>query len=187
MDQRVRGVVLNNGYRYLVASAGDRLEELLMELPAPLRELGGECRVGEWYPLDYFNALNVATASLGSDAASVRAVMEGCGANHAQQGLNTFMKLLLRMLTPELFVKKFQTFFERDLDFGGEIETNFAADARLITIGFRRNAVVHAPAFATGLCRTILTAVMNKPVEATADESNLPKPVEFTVTLTWPA
>src|SRR5262245_43844996 len=73
---------------------------LSLELKTALREIGPAA----WYPRQYQVELLRAVAEAHADEAATRRDLLRCGAGMAV-GDNEFMKLLLKVLTPELFLK----------------------------------------------------------------------------------
>jgi hypothetical protein len=99
---------------------------LPLELKAELRELVP----GSWYPRRHEVEILQAIAYVHGDEESTRRNLLRCGASMAV-GSNEFMKLLMRVLTPELFMKKLASFWKRDhQDSGGYRLDRFDAEAR---------------------------------------------------------
>ncbi len=189
MEYRVRGHVINGVYEYFDSHCpAERRQELNALLPAGLREVAGNGKPGAWHPLSYFEALNHAIAALGKTEDESRLHIDGAAEHLAKQSLNTFMKLLLRMLTPALFVRKFPVFYSRDLDTGTRISVDLQLDRGHLTCSFENNTVVHAPPFSAGFIRTIFGAVIGTPVrvESAGPWSMAePTPVSFRDELRW--
>jgi hypothetical protein len=82
---------------------------LPLELRVALREISS----AGWYPRRYEVALLQAVAEAHGDEAGTRRDLLRCGASMAVGG-NEFMKLLMKVLTPELFLKKAPRFWTRD-------------------------------------------------------------------------
>ena len=88
---------------------------LSLELKTTLREIAP----ASWYPRELQVEMLRAVASAHGDEAATRRDLLLCGAGMAVGG-NEFMKLLTKVLTPELFLKKASRFWVRDhQDSGG--------------------------------------------------------------------
>jgi hypothetical protein len=87
---------------------------LPLELKTQLRELVP----GAWYPRRHEVEILQAVAHVHGDEESARRTLLRCGASLAV-GNNEFMKLLMRVLTPELFVRKLASFWNRDHQHSG--------------------------------------------------------------------
>jgi hypothetical protein len=86
------------------------------ELSPELRKLLGEAKPAEWCPVSLLNEVNrqVADKLAQNDDDRAREALYLCGKFIAGEATNTFLKILLKMLTPALFVKKLPDIFKRD-------------------------------------------------------------------------
>ena len=122
-EPMTRGMVLAGidgfiGKRYDQATAQRLRDGYSTELKTAVRDV----KIAAWYPRAFFIELNRAVASVaGNDSAYTDLL--GAGRSIAGIATNTFMKLLLRMLTPRMFAKKFPDFWKRD-NRGGYIQVD---------------------------------------------------------------
>jgi hypothetical protein len=110
----IRGHVIQHTVRYFRSECDPdlalRIEAALpLELKAQLRELVP----ASWYPRRFEVEILDTIARIYDDELAVRNHLIRCGASMAV-GNNDFMKLLTRVLTPELFLKKLPSFWSRD-------------------------------------------------------------------------
>jgi len=99
-------------------------EQLLRRIPDDVRTSLSEIKPAEWYPRRYSVEMLRAIAShRGDDEQAVKDDLVRCGTFIATEASNTFLKILMKMLTPALFAKKIPDFWRRDQK-GGHIEVN---------------------------------------------------------------
>ena len=113
-EPMIRGHVIHHTVRFFRDECEPDLAlqieaALPLELKATLRELSPAA----WYPRRFQAEVLHAIAQGHGDEESTRAYLLRCGAGMAV-GSNDFMKLLMRVLTPELFLKKLPSFWARD-------------------------------------------------------------------------
>jgi hypothetical protein len=119
-EPMIRGYIIQHTTRFYRSECDPdtalRIDAALpLELKAELREI----MPATWYPRRFQVELLQAIAHAHGDEESSRRKMLQCGAGMAV-GENEFMKLLTRVLTPELFLKKLGSFWARDhQDSGG--------------------------------------------------------------------
>jgi hypothetical protein len=117
MDEATRGSSLAGLLSYLEKSCDDaRFREVQAALSPELRRDLAGVKHAAWYPRRHFIELNEAIASLheGNETAT-RDALEAAGREISYIASNTFMRLLLKMLTPAQFAKKFPDFWNRDM------------------------------------------------------------------------
>jgi hypothetical protein len=130
-EPMIRGHVIQQTVRFFRGECEPELAlridaALPLQLKAELRELVP----GEWYPRRHEVEILQAIAYVHGDEDSARRSLLRCGASMAV-GNNEFMKLLTRVLTPELFMKKLTSFWNRDhKDSGGYRLDRVDLDAR---------------------------------------------------------
>ncbi|MBX3092878.1 MAG: hypothetical protein KF801_10285, partial [Cryobacterium sp.] len=72
-----------------------------------------------WYPLSTISALYSGIAQLhDGDEAKAFATLRGCGMFIAESATNTFLKLLMRVMTPSVFASKAPNIWTRDNRYG---------------------------------------------------------------------
>lgn len=118
---QVRGYMLSTTAAFLRQTAaarglGDPSEHFSPVLRSSLNNV---VPVG-WYPVAYVAELNRLIASLlaDNDEERARKDLESCGQFMAVEATNTFMRLLMRVLTPALFAKKLPDLWRRDTTYG---------------------------------------------------------------------
>jgi hypothetical protein len=68
-----------------------------------------------WHPRAHWIEVLRAVVSVHSDPIASRADLAECGKAICEDAANTFMKLILKIMTPRLFAKKFPDFWVRDM------------------------------------------------------------------------
>jgi hypothetical protein len=83
------------------------------------REIVLSAKAAEWQPVSALSELlnTIAATAKGNDAEGQRLLIN-CGKYMAREATNTFLRLLMRMLTPALFAKKLPEFWRRDCNRG---------------------------------------------------------------------
>jgi len=103
---------------------------------------------GEWYPRSEVLLLWRAIADAGGDEKGAYENLIRCGEFNANRAAGTFLKLLLKMLTPRTFAKKFSDFWAHDHRGGQVAVEQLDAKNLLIEIrdiaGFDHVAVISA-------------------------------------------
>lgn len=138
MDEpMIRGHILEQTARFYRASHDHstvaRIDgELSIEVKVALESLSPD----EWYPRRFqVEMLNAFALVRGSGDATYGDILR-CGAALAQP-TNEFSKLLMALMTPELFVKKLPRFWSRDHKGGGSFEIEPLGDQRGARIKLR--------------------------------------------------
>jgi hypothetical protein len=82
--------------------------------------LSSQVKHGGWYAMSHLTELNRVTTSIvcKGDSARAQQALHDCGRYVAGEATNTFLKMLLKMLTPNLFAKKLPDVFRRDFSSG---------------------------------------------------------------------
>jgi hypothetical protein len=120
-EPQIRGYIIAHTARFARAHL-DETDSLRFdgELGVDLKTLLGEIVPFGWYPRRYEVELLRALADVRGRESAYGDLML-CGSSMASIN-NQFMTLLMRVMTPELFVKKLGKFWERDHQGGGRIE-----------------------------------------------------------------
>jgi hypothetical protein len=121
-ELQARGYLIKNIAAYVQDRIGSQeWARVSVNLSPELRALvGGEIKTAGWYPIAQLNELSsiiINTIAKG-DQESARQAFQTCGQYCAREAINTFLKLLLKMLTPGLLVKKLPDIFRRDFSDG---------------------------------------------------------------------
>ncbi len=125
-DIQARGYILAMTFKFLRETAGERkTEEILASVSPALREVVPAIQPAAFYPLSMFAELNrtLVTHLAGNDEEKAEKVLIECGRYIGKEASNTFLKLLMRMLTPKLIMKKIPDFWKRDVT-GGRVEVH---------------------------------------------------------------
>ena len=102
-------------------------------VPAEVREALAHMEPAEWYPRDYSVALLRGIVAVKNDAERSYEDLVACGAFVAGEATNTFLRLLMKILTPTMFFKKIPEFWARDTKGCGRFEADLsdAGEGRL--------------------------------------------------------
>lgn len=124
MEPMARGLVIKGFGAYLERSCSDAQREQVRASVTPdVRAALMDPVASRWYPRSYFVELNRAVAALHTQEADALEALSAAGRNMAEIATGTFMKLLLKMLTPALFARKFSDFWAHD-NRGGRIDVD---------------------------------------------------------------
>jgi len=109
---------------YLRAHYGDGAAEVEARIPADVRARLNEVTDVGWYPRSYTVAIYRAIAEhTRAKGADVRKAIFDMGHGVAQRALETFLKLVIKVMTPEVFVRKIPDVWLRDHR-GGYLKTD---------------------------------------------------------------
>lgn len=145
----IRGYAIIQTARYLQTQfSPEQSRRGMAALPAAIRDAIPTWKPGEWYPRETTIALYRAIAGLGGDEPKVYEDLVRCGEFIASEAAGTFLRLVMRIMTPVLFASKIPDFFRRDHSAGSfEVDTSRAKEAlismRLVDVaGFDHIGVV---------------------------------------------
>jgi hypothetical protein len=162
-----RGYILATTAGYLRETAGaEKAEKIIKGLSTELQQAIGTVTPANWYPIPLLAELNRAmVASLaGNDEQRAREILEGCGRYMGHEASNTFLRLLMRMLTPGLFATKLPSIWKRDFT-GGRLEID-VTDTQLVCRIFDTYGHDHIGPISAGWIGFALKA-MGKTIEKT--------------------
>jgi hypothetical protein len=119
---QMRGYVPMSAATYLRNTAGEQTAaRLLASMPAQARRSLETATQAGWCPAPDVAELFRVIASLGDgDEDRARNHLVECGKNAAREASNTFLRLLMKLLTPAMFAKKLPELWGRDCT-GGKI------------------------------------------------------------------
>lgn len=125
MEPMIRGYSVKQQLNFLETQYEPSVsEKLLAQVPAEVRRDLMTVKPAEWYPRQHSVAVLRAIASHGGkNQDAVQSDLMRCGTFIATEATNTFLKLLMKMLTPTLFAKKIPDFWQRDMK-GGRFEAD---------------------------------------------------------------
>lgn len=131
---QLRGYMIAKTAEFLRETALARgMEDPSEKLSAPLRSALKSMTPVGWYPVAYIGELNrlVVTALAENDEERARSDLASCGKFLAEEATSTFMRLLMRVLTPGLFARKLPELWRRDCTYG---KLDIQTDERTMTI-----------------------------------------------------
>lgn len=124
MEPQTRGLVIKGFSAYLERHCTESERERIRQaLSQDVRIALVNPTTSRWYPRAHFVELNRAVAALHTQEADVLEALSAVGRNIAEIATGTFMKLLLKLLTPTLFARKFSDFWAHD-NRGGRIDVD---------------------------------------------------------------
>lgn len=138
-----------------------------------------------WYPRAHFIELNRAIANLhaDSDEEAAEALTEA-GRHICEIASNSFMKLLLRMLTPKMFSQKFPDFWDRDNRGGAcRVDTSELDQNRMVAWIEDVKGFDHVGPVARGYVGFAMERITGKPVKITMEGWSLENPSEESIRL----
>jgi hypothetical protein len=187
-ESKARGYILATTVGYLRETAGpEKAAQIIKGLSPQLQTTIETVSPATWYPVSLLAELNRAMVSAlaGKDEASARELLEGCGRYMGHEASNTFLRLFMRMLTPNLFAKKLPDIWKRDFT-GGRLEID-VTEGRLICRIFDTHGHDHIGPISAGWIGFALKA-MGKQIEKVNLQhwslSN-PNPSEVAIEYLW--
>ncbi len=92
-----------------------RRERALAKIPSETIRTAETAKPTEWYPASHtFHVYDALIDACDRDPALVEEALIGVGKFTAQEATNSFLRLLMKVLTPTLFAKKLPSLYERD-------------------------------------------------------------------------
>jgi len=160
--------------------------DALAQVPAATLQMAAGLAPAAWLPGEYYvDTLRKLAAVANGDNERARELLIESGVYVARTATNTFLRLLMKMLTPNLFAKKLPDFWKRDCTIG-RLEVEVAPPK--ITCRFIDMAAFdHAACTGAGFLSSAFQA-MGKTIEKIEiKEWSLLKPggEHCTVELTW--
>lgn len=124
-DIQVRGYAILHAGAYLRETAG---EQAMDALSPALKQALATATAASWQPVSHVSELFHAVAKLGKgDEEKARDHLEKCGEYQAVAATTTFLKLVMKILTPSMFAKKLPSLWARDAT-GGTYEVEVFDD-----------------------------------------------------------
>jgi hypothetical protein len=185
----IRGYSLNQTAKYLDARLDpDQRRRALDTLPAEVRSHLGAWKPVEWYPREHSSALFRAIASVRNDEQGSFDALVGCGEYIATEATNTFLKLMMRIMSPTLFAKKIPEFWKRDQR-GGFFEADVtSAESALIRMRLADvEGYDHIGVVSIGWIKFGMTALgkHNVRIAQTGWSAGVPGPKEIKYEVSW--
>ncbi len=119
-DVKVRGYIVAKTASYLKQATSESEQRKIFEgLSPPVAHAIREAKPADWMPAAYSAELLRAVAGLakGSDDAAKNELVK-CGRYIAGEATNTFLRLLMKVLTPAMFAKRLPSLWQRDSTHG---------------------------------------------------------------------
>lgn len=115
-ESKTRGYSMTATWAYIDATHDAAVREKIVEQLSPeVRKALGTYKDIEFYPAVHFgDVLRGLGVVVGKDSAGAEKEIEACGSFIARQATNTFLRLIMRVLTPTLFAKKIPSLWSRD-------------------------------------------------------------------------
>lgn len=115
-DLSVRGYAITHAGEYLRQQGGD---QAIAALSPALRQTLETAAAASWQPAAQMSEVFHAVAKLGKgDEAKARDHLEKCGEYQGMASSSTFLKLVMKVLTPSIFAKRVPTLWSRDSTVG---------------------------------------------------------------------
>ena len=95
----------------------EQREKIHARLTPELKNVTPTLKPGDWYPIAYQTQLLRAMASVADDAEAAHASAVALGRFMSDQASNTFMRLLFKVLTPLIFLRKAPAVWGRMFNF----------------------------------------------------------------------
>ncbi len=113
---QVRGYTVLNGAAYLRSRLGDEeASRVIAGMSPELQQALKTATQASWVPVAQISELYRAVAALGKgDETRAREELIQCGRFTSNEATNTFLRLVMRVLTPALFAKKLPSLWSRD-------------------------------------------------------------------------
>ncbi|MCA9590120.1 MAG: hypothetical protein KC657_32675 [Myxococcales bacterium] len=139
----------------------------------------------EFYPVQHFTELLRGIAKeAGDDETTVRNEIARAGEFIAGVATSTFLKLLMKVLTPTLFAKKLPSLWERDNQGGQFVADVSKADEGRLTLELKDiEGYDYIGPIALGWVRFAMSAMGEKVLESSLEGWSLANPSPKTVTL----
>ncbi len=162
----VRGYAIVNAAAYLREALGEAEGRRVIEMMSPrVREVLASKKPAEWAPVAALTEITRAVAANAKgDNARAQEMLVTCGTFMAQEAANTFLKLLLKLITPDLLAKKIPDIWSRDFSCGRLVAE--ASPGRILCQAYGMQGFDHAVCTSAGFVSFVLGA-MGKTIKST--------------------
>lgn len=113
---------INGGYYSPSLAQG-----ILDSVPSEVRAHYENLAPAAWYPRKFLEPLMRGVAAAKSDEIESAKDLAACGRVLATEATNSFLKILMKMMSPSLFMKKVPDFYQRDHCNSGRFEVDLSA------------------------------------------------------------
>jgi hypothetical protein len=187
-DQVVRGYLILGCMDYIDSFEERQRQQMYASLSSDVSSDRASYNKMLWYPLKTISELYSAIASVHSDEQKAYEALRNCGRFTAEAATNTFLKLLMKVMTPAVFAKKAPDLWARDNRYGRMVTDMSKLEDRRIMVGLRGVAGYnHAGPVAAGFGMFALQTVGAKNVDVRVNGWSLadPSPAEVNIDMTW--
>lgn len=188
-DQVIRGYLILGCMDYIDSFDEQRRERVYSSLPSGVSRDRDAYDKMLWYPLKTISGYYSAIANQhADDEAKAYEAMLQCGRFIAEAATNTFLKLLMRIMTPAVFGKKAPDLWARDHRYGRmEAESTYLRDNHLIVRLHDVDGYEHAGPVAAGFAMFALKAVGASDIDVKVSDWSMkaPAPSQVKIDLKW--
>lgn len=178
-EAKTRGYSMTAGWGYVDSTYDVATREKLLEHLSPtVRAAVGTYREIEFYPIVHFSELLDGIARVAStDAAQAEAELTACGSFIARHATNTFLRLIMRVITPSIFAKKIPSLWSRDNTRGEfSVDTSRANDGFMVFTLADIDDFAHVGPVAKGWISFAMTTMGRKTESVTLSGWSLENP-----------
>lgn len=185
MEYQVKGNIIVATRRFFDSELDVDQAKAVLDLVDPeLAEMTRTASRGNWYPREALCSLWRALHQSANSDEEALALLDRCGRFIGDDATNTFLRLLVRLLTPSVFAKKFPRIWSRDFNFG-RIETKLG-DNMLEILAFELEGHDYFGFTAAGWFAHSMTTMGCKNVTVTHDATLAnPGPDELSIVMRW--
>ncbi len=135
MEFNTRGYSLTSLLKYVREGLDPNLRDrTLAKVPPEIIKLAETAKSTEWYPATHAEVIYAAIVdACAREPALVEESLIGVGKFTAQEATNSFLRLLMKVLTPTLFAKKLPSLYERD-NSRGKVSVDVEEDRLIVRI-----------------------------------------------------
>src|SRR5262245_17702116 len=125
----LRGYTLNQTVAFIRSGYYDAAttERIMDQLPNEVTLALEKIKPAEWYPREYLIAMLRGIVNVKNDETKSYEDLVNYGLYVSNEATNTFLKILMKMLSPALFMRKVPEFWQRDHRGSGRIEMDISA------------------------------------------------------------
>jgi hypothetical protein len=186
-DFSVRGYMYVSAVNYLRQAIGEQeAKRVISGFSVEARHLIETAKSADWCPVSAFSEVTEALAKAGGGGEKSQDLLVKCGTHVAMEATNTFLKLFMKMMSPQLLVKKIPDLWKRDCTAGKLVMEEFTEQS--VRFGaFGMQGCRHAVCTAAGFVAFGVGAIGKKVDAITIRGWSLDKPSEdgATFELAW--
>jgi hypothetical protein len=118
-ERKLKGTYLKSTLSFVERNYdAEQRAQILAGISADARRVLPAIDGAAWYPIHYSTDFFHGIHRVHGDWHAANAAIQRCGSTIAEEATTTFLKLLLKVLTPKLFASKFPDFWRRYHSFG---------------------------------------------------------------------